>query len=446
MQLFVLGPAFGVPSIDAGCNAAIALLQLRRSGEDWQLTPTADDQLQLPLLVDGDARFAGIANICRHLDDGSKALDAKQRADLTAISSFLESNAQTLLDISLYVSYENYSATRSAFTKFLPWYANYMLPPKRRAAARARTEHLGISSIDVDNVHEDMSNRPAGYEGMGKEQQGFEVEAQKRASLLLPRKDTLRSLLQRPERVATFRLHALAENFFAPLQDMLGAKKYLVGSEMTNVDCLAYGYLSLMLYPEVPQDWLASTMRRKYKKLVAYTERIRTELRLQTRVDDVLSFSSCETEADIIGRRKAFDMVLPWSPPAASTLLDVARTITWELMSHVPMLRTSAIIVTLKSSEPTFWQRYLPTLLGVTATSVGVSLYYAFRSGTLIWPHGEAVHIFGRKRFSDYGHLGAALAGISMLSQQATGDSAYHEEVSATLLNVDVTVEGDTAP
>ncbi|KAK4547179.1 hypothetical protein LTR36_001400 [Oleoguttula mirabilis] len=453
MQLFVLGPAFGLPSIDAGCNAAIALLQLRRGDEAWQLIPTANDQLHLPLLVDGDKQFAGFANISRHVADGDgdghgrEALDQKQCADLTAACAFLEANAQTLLDISLYVSYENYSATRSAFTQVLPWYANYMLPPKRRGAARARTEHLGISSIDVDNVHEDMSNRPPGYDGVGKEQQGFEVEAQKRASLLLPRKDTLRSLLQRPERVATFKLHALAENFFAPLQDMLGEKSYLVGSEMTRVDCLAYGYLSLMLYPKMPQDWLASTMRRKYRKLVEYTERIHTELRLQTRVEDVLSMSACTTEADVVGRRKACDMALPWSSPAASTLFDVTKTTIRELLVHVPGLRTSAQIVAAKPFKPSFWQTYFPALLGVTVTTIGVSLYYAFHTGTLIWPHGEAVHIFGRKRFSDYGHLGAALAGISLLSQQTTGDAAFHEqEVSVTPLNVDITVEGDKGP
>lgn len=447
MQLFVLGPAFGLPSIDPECNAAIALLQLRRSEADWQIIPTSNDHSQLPLLVDGNEQFVGVANIARHLSDGDETLDARQRADSTAISSFLEAHAQTLLDISLYVSYENYSATRSAFTAILPWYANYMLPPKRRAAARARTEHLGISSIDVDNVHEDMSNRLAGYEGVGKEQQGFEVEAQKRASLLLPRKETLRSLLQRPERAATFKLHALAENFFAPLQDMLGEKSCLVGDSMTSVDCLAYGYLSLMLYPKVPQDWLASTMRRKYRKLVAYTERLHTELRLQIRVADVLSMSACKTEADIVGRRKACGMALPWSPPTPSTLLEVATTISRELIHHIPLLRRSATIVTTKPSEPTFWEKYLPALLGVTATSVGMGLYYAFHSGALVWPHGEAVHIFGRKRFSDYGHLGAALAGVSLLGQQATADARAvpEQDVEAGVVGVGVTLEGDRA-
>lgn len=428
MQLFVLGPAFDLPSIDAECNAAIALLQ-RRQREDWQLVPTHKDDQRLPLLVDGGEQFAGFQNIARHLavvDGAQGPLGPEQRGTSTAISSFIESNAQTLLDISLYVSFGNYSSTRSAFTSVLPWHANYILPPRRRAAARARTEHLGISSIDVDNVHEDMSNRPGGYDGVGKEQQGFEVEAQKRASLLLPRKDTVRSLLQRPEHVATFKLHALAENFFAPLQDMLGDEQDFIGSEMTDVDCLAYGYLCLMLYPKMSQDWLASTMRRKYKKLVEYTDRIHRNLRMQTDVSDVLSMAKCTTEDNVAGRRKACNMTLPWSPPAASSVYDVASTTIREITSHIPMTGSSATIVKTRVNKTSSWQSYLPVFVGLTASTLGFSMYFAFYTGMLVWPHGDEVHIFGRKRFADYGHLGAALAGISLLGQQTSRDAAFH--------------------
>ncbi|KAK5135121.1 hypothetical protein LTR08_005646 [Meristemomyces frigidus] len=437
MHLFVLGPAFGLPSIDAECNAAVALLKLRLGEQGWQLTPTAHDQNRLPLLLDGHKRFSGFASIARHLDDvaATPPASAKQQADSIAIGSFLEANAQTLLDISLYASSENYSTTRSAFTRILPWHANYLLPPKYRAAARARTEHLGISSIDVDNVH--------GNEGVGKEQQGFEVETQKRASLLLPRKDTLRSLLGRPENVATFKLHALAENFFAPLQDMLGDCAYFGGSEPTSVDCLAYGYLSLMLYPLLPQDWLASTLRRKYKKLVAFTQRVHQDL--QTSVDDVMSLSKCATETDVAGRRKSCNMALPWTPPATSFFLDVAKTTARELMSYVPALRASATVITAKAAKATFWQQYLPALLGVTATTLGLSIYFALRTDMLVWPHGEELHIFGRKRFSDYGHLGAALAGVSLLGQQSNQDATAYEQPESPV-SVGITVEGDGLP
>lgn len=448
----MLGPGFGCPSIDAECNATIALLQWRmqwRETQDWRLVPTHEDDGQLPLLVHGNTRLSGFRTIARHFsntlqaDESISEPDVNRNADLIALSSFLEANAQPLLDISLYVSFENYSATRSAFTRILPQHANFIIPPRRRAAARARTEHLGVSSIDVDNVHEDLSGRTSNVDGVGKEQ-GFEAEAQKRASILLPRKDTLRSLLRRPEHAATFRMHALADNFFEPLQDILGEKKYLFGSEMTSVDCLAYGYLSLMLFPQLPQDWLHLAMKRKYAKLVDYVERITELQRLRVGVDDVLSLSKCKTNEDIEGRRRACAMTLPWNPPASPTFLDIVTMTTSEILQHVPLLKSPPTVITAKRIEPAFWQRYLPTLLAAAAGSVGLGIYYAVHTGLLIWPHGEQIHIFGRKRLSDFGHLGAALAGVSLMSRQSQGSSADRTEpVEAGPFYVDVAVEGD---
>ncbi|KAK4890725.1 hypothetical protein LTR27_010652 [Elasticomyces elasticus] len=427
MELYILGPAFNLPSIDAECIAAVALLQLL-DRKDSSLVPTHDDREGLPLLVDQGQRISGYKNILRHLEIELHVGNA------IAISSFLERGAQTLLDISLYVSFENYSTTRSAFTQILPWHTNYLLPPRRRAAARARTDHLGISSIDVDNVHEDLSGRPSGMDGVGKEQ-AFEVEAQKRASLLLPRKDTLRSLLQKPEHSAVFKLHALADNFFGPLQDMLGEKDYLVGSgsDMTCLDCLAFGYLSLMLYPKLPQDWLASTMRRKYAKLVAYVERMNDKLVLRTDVKLVMSSARSDSES-----------TLPWKSPASSSFFDVVISTAQELITQLPLLKPTTSIITTHADNLRFWQRQLPAILTLTALSLGLGITAAFRTGTLTWPKGEALHVFGRKRLSDYGHLGAALAGMSVLSQQTTTPAGSHvnqcDSDKAVLADVEVEV------
>ncbi|KAK3075992.1 hypothetical protein LTR53_000169 [Teratosphaeriaceae sp. CCFEE 6253] len=430
MELFILGPAFGLPSIDAECVAAVALLQLLNRN-DWTLVPTHDDRRGLPLLVSNDRHICGFTNIVRYLEAELRSGDA------VAISSFLERGAQTLLDISLYVSFENYSATRSAFTTILPWHANYILPPRRRAAARTRTEHLGISSIDVDTVHEDLSGRPPGSEGVGKEQ-AFEVEAQKRASLLLPRQDTLRSLLRKPERSAVFKLHALADNFFGPLQEMLGDRDIFLGAEMASIDCLAYGYLALMLYPHMPQDWLATTMRRKYTKLVAYVERVHKK----TSTEAVMALARDEPASGVRPSMSGMDMALPWQQPARSTFLDGAIMTIEELISHIPILRPSTSITSIRTDAQLWWQRQLPAILTLTAVSLALGISAAVKTGILIWPHGEQLHVFGRKRLSDYGHLGAALAGMSVLSQQTRGSSnlatAQEEEGKAVLLDVEV--------
>lgn len=413
MQLFVLGPAFGLASIDAECNAAVALLQLRVE-DDYEIIPTHNQKHRLPHLIDGRTRISGFSNIVRHLAnkrvaDEHTELDPQQRADSLAISSFVENSAPTLLDISLYVGFDNYRlATRPAFTKILPWHANYIIPPQRRAAARKRTDHLGISSIDVDNVHEDMSNRPPGFEAVGKEQ-AFEAETQKRASLILPRKDTLRSLLQRPEHAAVFKLHALADNFFEPLQDSLGDNEYMLGrQDATAVDCLLYGYLSLMLYPKLPQDWLATTLRRKYTKLADYIERMHKTLGLETNVDEVLALST-QHSSDRIEK-----LSLPWRPSAAATFSQTADEIYCGIRDQLPVFGTSDQLRLAHAKSFSFLQRNLQALSLVSGASLAAIGYFTIRMGWFVWPRGEAVQVFGRKRLADYGQLGAALAGISI--------------------------------
>ena len=441
----MLGPAFGLPSIDADCIAAVALVKQRVEDGEWSLVPTHEQTRRLPFLEDGERCIEGFNNVGRYLDEHhshrGSALNDQQRANSTAFTSFITTHAQTLLDITLYVSADNYSRTRTAFTAILPWHTNYILPPSRRKAARLRTDHLGISSIDVDDVHDDLSNRPPSLaQDVGKEAKEFEPETQKRASLLLGGRETVRSLLRRPEHSAVFKLHALAGNFFGPLQDMLGEQEYLLGTERpTVVDCLAYGYLSLMQFPDLPHDWLAKVLARKYGRLAEYLERLHLELNVATEAEDVMALGRCRSEDEVVEMRKVCGMSLPWEAPTRSSALDIGRTITTDLLSRIPILYSPTTAQPIPS-----WRRYLPFALTLTATSLGLSLYYAFSTGILIWPHGEEVHIFGKKRISDYGHLGAALAGVGMLRQQAAGDKEFHrEEVKGKVAGVEVEVERD---
>jgi sorting and assembly machinery component 37 len=450
MELYILGPAFGLPSIDAECIASVALLRMGME-TGWNIIPTHDQNRPLPYLKDGDEYIEGYRNINRHISELSGSnisnLDAKQRADGTALSSFLLSHAQTLLDISLYVSYENYCATRSAFTKILPWYANYIIPPAWRNSARTRTEHLGISSIDVDDVHEDLSNKPPGF-GDAEREKSFEPETQKRASLLLPQRSTVSGLLRRPEHSAVFKLHALADNVFGPLQDMLGKSDYFLGNpEMSEVDCLAYGYMSLMLYPEMPQNWLRSTLTKKYARLVSFVERMHKELHMRTSVEDVMTLVECNDEQEVVSKRKDFDMTLPWGQPAATGVVDAASVISTDLISRIPLLGSTTALVTYPPTNRGFVQRHFPVFLATTATTLGLVGYYVFATGLLTWPHGDELQIFGRKRLADYGHLGAALAGMSLLGRPAAqNDGLFQQSNDNIPIGVEVELENDGAP
>jgi sorting and assembly machinery component 37 len=453
LHLYVLGPAFGLPSIDAECNAAVALLKSHFNGnqDGWEIIPSHEHQTTLPYLRNNDTTIHGYSAIAQHVSDvltiTPTSLTAKQAADSTALTSFITTHAPTLLSISLYVSSENYRhATRPAFTALLPWHANYILPPRRRAAARAMTDHLNISSIDVDSVHEDNSSSLGGV-GQDPNQQGFESQAKDRASLLLPRKDTVRSLLQRPEHAAIFRLHAVAEEFFAPLRDMMGEEnEFLLGTEEpTDVDCLAYGYLSLMLYPDVPQAWLAKTMKEKHGNLVRFVERMHKKLELETKAADVMDLAHCKTQEDVTGRRNARSMNLPWSPPAKPTIIETVSRISTELVEQIPYFKSPPTVVHLHNIRHSIWKRHLPTVILGTLASIALGSYYAIQTGLLVWPHGEHIQIFGRKRFADYGHLGAALSGLGLMGQQATASRSYTQqaELDVSPLEIDVTVRGE---
>jgi len=167
LELHVWGPAFGLPSIEPECIATVAYCQRVIPKGDWTLVaehdPTVGATESLPILFDDDvATASGFEDIVAYLrnhpavtNDLDVNLSSRQQIDRTAFITFLQSTATPLIDLSLYVSAENYNtATSSAYTAILPWYANYTVPPKRRDLARARTAHMGLSSLDVDTTAE----------------------------------------------------------------------------------------------------------------------------------------------------------------------------------------------------------------------------------------------------------------------------------------------------
>ncbi|KAI7167791.1 hypothetical protein KC319_g13139 [Hortaea werneckii] len=186
-------------------------------------------------------------------------------------------------------------------------------------------------------------------------------------------------------------------------------------------------------------------MKRKYAKLVRYVERIHAALRLHVTVDAVLALSSCKTDADLEGRRKAYHLTLPWCPPVPATFSDILTMTLGELLQHVPLLQTPPTVLAANRVKPPLWHRYLPAFVAATVGSIGLGVYYAVRTGLIIWPQGDQAHIFGRKRFADFGHLGSALAGVGMLTRQAKGEAAYQhqqQEAGRPVL-VDVAVQGE---
>jgi hypothetical protein len=233
--------------------------------------------------------------------------------------SFLQSTATPLVDLSLYTSSENYnSLTSSAYTAILPWYTNYTIPPKRRNLARARTAHLGLSGLDINEAAQNTR-------GPGSGTAASEYEAAKRAAgipgnekpkvLNMGRSKGLGGLLSTPVYAARFKLDALSSELLEPLSDLLGKDDYLLaGNKPSSLDCLAFGYLALMLYAPMPQSWLKEAIQTKYPRLQRYIRRLREELIGKEDTNPALVWS--------IAVGQASTTALPWQSRQSRTNLS----------------------------------------------------------------------------------------------------------------------------
>lgn len=300
-ELHTYGPAFGLPSIDIQCLAAVALLQscLDPESKAWHLIPSSDPNLnpfnELPALKDGDLWIAGFRNIARYIETRRNSLpiksnfnfdlDAKQRANAEAYLSFLESRGLPLLDLSLYVSSDNFTnCTRSVLSEIFPWPQSWTIPQRLRDNARKRSEHLGLSGLDVDATRE---------KELKEENEGLSAQIPK--SLRRP-KQTVSSLLGSAAESTRFRLEAVTAACFEPLEELLGEKEWFLGDGMTLLDCYALAILAQMHTRDLPQPWLQQALDKKHTRLSNWASKNASHL--------------YENES------------LPWEPAAEKTWLE----------------------------------------------------------------------------------------------------------------------------
>ncbi|EXJ81340.1 hypothetical protein A1O3_07630 [Capronia epimyces CBS 606.96] len=328
LELHIWGPAFDLPSIDAQCLAAVCYLRTCLPSDGWSLIPSSDPTRtplgELPALRDGGTWVAGFNNIVAYLRDISngewdldKDLDENQRADRAALSSFLDSRGQPLLDLSLYVSSDNYlNSTRQALGAILSWPSSWTIPHQLRAKAKKRSEHLGLGSLDVDTAQEDKGEDAV-------------LTAHIPKSLRKP-KQTVSGLLGRNVQKNKFRLDGITSDFFEPLLEALEDEDCFFGEEDSSADCLAIAYLALMQNPELPQGWLKDTLRNKYPKMNHWN---------RTRVEEAFGPS---VDVDmVLGRKDGLTsekLVLPWRIPEKRTLPQTLQAVLESCIEPLPVL------------------------------------------------------------------------------------------------------------
>ncbi|KAL4890043.1 Tom37 C-terminal domain-containing protein [Aspergillus ambiguus] len=353
LQLHIWGPAFSLPSIDPQCLATVAYFSLVVPKDAWVLVassdPTVSPTNELPALKNGStwvSRFRNIVDYLRQYSHGEWDLDNKapsgtqtttqQRADSIAFASFLESRAQPLLDLSLYVTSQNYSqATSPAYAALLQWPAQWLLPPRLHSAAKHRTEHLGLSSLDLAAIEEQRKRDLSAAVAAGQLPESF---LHNRALTAARDASAASATLARNQ----FKLEALTANLFDPLEEILADKAYLLTTERdgpTTLDCLATGYLLLALVPDVPYAWLRDAMRTKAPRLTALVERIRRSCFGPSDVVLADAYPPTPASTDNAATASAPLRYLPWQAPDRPRLVTAACTVVDAVADALPIVR-----------------------------------------------------------------------------------------------------------
>lgn len=318
---------------------------------------------------------------------------------VSSYTSFLETRGQPLIDLSLYVSSENYHAsTRPAYTSILQWPNTWLLPPNRRAAAKARTGHLDLSSLDLDTSNEDEATKSR-----------FAAGTEIPRLVARSTQKTVSSLIKQPQHAARFRLDTLAETFLEPLAQLQQGKYYLLSEErMTSLDCLALGYLSLALVPELPQSWLSQSLKSKYPPLRHYVEDLAQDC-----------FGILLNARDRVSPSKETDKTLPRKDRYTANLqLSVPVRSSLESLPYIGALYHPHILQqsTTKTNEDVARFPVLPTVFVGLAASLTALASYVLFTGEMPSPPSFAWPSIGRhpsRRLADMGDAGAMLGTIS---------------------------------
>jgi hypothetical protein len=233
---------------------------------------------------------------------------------------------------------------------------------------------MGLSGLDVDTTAEDgfapgRGTASSDYEA-AKRAAGIPTEA-KPSTMRMGPKSGLGGLLGGQAYAARFRLDALSSELLDPLSEQLGRQDYLFGGKQpSSLDCLAFGYLSLLYYPAVPQAWLKETIVTKYPRIAAYIRQLSKDLFRGEEIypADVWFISTGATNV----RR---DSLLPWAPRSqtfASNTLAGAKEILGNVpgvsafsRGHTVVSEPLQVSKRIKSELPSPW--FVSSLLGVTA-------------------------------------------------------------------------------
>lgn len=217
----------------------------------------------------------------------------------------------------------------SAYAPILRWPNQWIVPPKIRSIAKKRTEHLGLSSLDIDATEEERKET----------REANTAAAQIPKSLATRPRETVSSVLSKTAQQNRIRLEGITEAFVKPLEELREKKRYLLSDELpSSLDCLALGYLSLAIIPELPYPWLRDAIKPQTPGLVGYTERLRSHCFGGT-VDVAVALSlpsSNDTHPQTGTLRHHHE--LPWQAPEQLNVAGIGLRMWNTLLDSIPVV------------------------------------------------------------------------------------------------------------
>lgn len=317
-------------------------------------------------------------SLCTNLDT---TLNPTQQADTVAYSAYLLANAGPLVDLSLYVSAANWSATtRPAYSALLPFPLTWTLPPLLRAEAAKRAEHLGLAELDTDFDPNGGLHLTAGRDALP---ETF------RRHLPVRTKKTVREEMT-PEQAAAIRLCGVTEDCLSVVNSLLGESgsedkslRFFGGSSPTSLDCLAYGFLALMVVPDVPRSFLKDWIQAETPRLRRFVE------------------SMAPTD-------------LAWSSATPSTFVGSSTRVADSIVRNIPSIGehyTNEMRYRAESGITGLDQRAVMMLMSVMIT--GAAVGYGLHMYKNLQPFGARRQVWRQlrsgSRLSQFGDLGSML-------------------------------------
>lgn len=255
-----------------------------------------------------------------------------------------------------------------------------------RAAHARRAAHLGLSALDTDAVGEREKREREKREREGREREGWVAVPEPGGGL----KKGVGAMLG-PEERMRIRLEGVAEEVLGVLAEVEW------GGMGLGVRCLAFGYLALMLVPEVPRPWLREVLEGRYARLCGFVRGFRAEVFPEGRT-------------------------LPWvvEEEQGVSAVTVGMRFVRGVLAEVPLLgehwsrwwtaRKKREVLASRGVEPEPSGDLLLVLgagLGLTAMSAGVFFYRGLP------PFGAAVQVWRKPvvSLSSFGAAGAMFSG-----------------------------------